>query len=264
MDLVKIGKFIALKRKEKNLTQDQLAERLGISGKSVSKWERGLNMPDIENLEPLCDVLDINIVELLNGKSSDLTCNDLNNKSFLEILKYYVKNFKRLYIYVLLLLLFLGCFFISTMFMFNNFNKNRIYTMRSLDANYEVNGYLIFNQEQNIFIMNNLSFQDEIVGTSDEPSLKLINIFITYNDKKLMSYTENVEDIVDNKLSSVLNNLSFSIEDNKKNNSNIINYNSDISKIKIMFEYLTTDNKSDCIQIEMKFEEVFSNNKFIY
>lgn len=45
MDLIKIGKYIALKRKEKGLTQEQLAECLGISGRSVSKWERGLSFP---------------------------------------------------------------------------------------------------------------------------------------------------------------------------------------------------------------------------
>lgn len=264
MDLIKIGKFIALKRNEKGLTQEQLADRLGITGKSVSKWERGVNMPDIEKLEQLCDVLDITIAELLNGKKSDFTFNDLNNKSFLEVVKYYFKNFKKMYIYVLFLLLFICCFFTLATFMFNNFNKNQIYTIRSLDEQYEINGYLILNQDRNLFIMNDLNFQGDVVGTPNEPRLKLINIFITYDDKNLMSYTENVDDNKSNQLSSVLDSLSFSIDDDKQSNSSIINYKSDFSKIKLKIEYLTIDDKTDSIEVDMDFEKIFSNNKIVY
>ena len=261
MDLIKIGKYIALKRKEKGLTQEQLAECLGISGRSVSKWERGLNMPDIGKLEQLCNVLDVSIVELLGGNSIDIIS---DNVSFFDIVKYYVGCSKKIYFYVLIILIILVMFLISIMFMISDFNKNKIYSIRSLDSNYEISGYLIVNQEKNILIMNDLNFQGDIVGTSDEPQIKLINIFITYEDKRLMSYTENIEDSKDNKLSYILDNLSFSIEDNKIDDSNIIDYNSDISKIKMEFEYITVDNKSYCIEIKMEFEELFSNNKFIY
>lgn len=60
MDQTRIGTFIAVLRKEKGLTQKELAEQIGISDKTVSKWETGNGMPDIAYLSPLCEVLDIN------------------------------------------------------------------------------------------------------------------------------------------------------------------------------------------------------------
>ena len=68
MNQLIIGKFIAQKRKEKNLTQDQLAEKLGVSNKTVSKWECGKCMPDYSIVKPLCQELGITISELMEGE----------------------------------------------------------------------------------------------------------------------------------------------------------------------------------------------------
>ena len=65
------GKFIAHKRKEKNLTQEQLAEKLGVSNKTVSKWETGKCMPDYSVVKALCDELEITVAELMDGEASD-------------------------------------------------------------------------------------------------------------------------------------------------------------------------------------------------
>ncbi len=68
MDQKRIGAFIARCRKEKNLTQMQLAELLGITNQAVSKWENGRGMPDMSLLHPLCDVLGISLNELFSGE----------------------------------------------------------------------------------------------------------------------------------------------------------------------------------------------------
>lgn len=68
MNQEKIGLFIAKCRKEKNMTQEELAEKLGVSNKSISRWENGKTMMDISLFEPLCNELDISIIELLNGE----------------------------------------------------------------------------------------------------------------------------------------------------------------------------------------------------
>lgn len=68
MDQVRIGKFIAELRKEKELTQRELAELIGISDRTVSKWECGNGMPEISMLMPLCQALQINVNELLSGE----------------------------------------------------------------------------------------------------------------------------------------------------------------------------------------------------
>lgn len=68
MDQKKIGAFITQCRKEKNLTQMQLAERLEITNQAVSKWENGRGMPDVSLLQPLCNVLGISLNELFSGE----------------------------------------------------------------------------------------------------------------------------------------------------------------------------------------------------
>ena len=68
MDLIKIGKYIAEKRKALGLTQKQLAEKLNMSDKSVSKWERGICLPDVSIYMELCSILRISINEFLAGE----------------------------------------------------------------------------------------------------------------------------------------------------------------------------------------------------
>ena len=68
MEQIKIGNFIAKCRKDKKLTQEQLAEKLHISVNAVSKWERGLNLPDYSNMQPLCDILGISLNEFFAGE----------------------------------------------------------------------------------------------------------------------------------------------------------------------------------------------------
>ncbi|MBQ7628028.1 MAG: helix-turn-helix transcriptional regulator [Clostridiales bacterium] len=71
MDKEKTGQLITELRKEKGMTQKQLAEALNVTDKAVSKWERGLSFPDISMLEPLSELLDISIMELLAGERQD-------------------------------------------------------------------------------------------------------------------------------------------------------------------------------------------------
>ena len=68
MNQEKIGRFIAENRKAKKLTQEELAEKLGITNKSISKWENGYCLPDSSLFKPLCKILDISINELFAGE----------------------------------------------------------------------------------------------------------------------------------------------------------------------------------------------------
>ncbi len=70
MEKEKTGQLIAELRKEKGLTQKQLADALNVTDKAVSKWERGLSFPDISMLEPLSDLLGVTIMEILAGERS--------------------------------------------------------------------------------------------------------------------------------------------------------------------------------------------------
>lgn len=79
MDQIKIGKFIAKMRKEQSYTQRQLADILGISDKTISKWETGNGLPEVSLMMPLCNSLHINVNELLSGER--LTVSEYKNKA---------------------------------------------------------------------------------------------------------------------------------------------------------------------------------------
>ena len=97
MDQIKIGRFIAVRRKRVNLTQLQLADRLGITDKAVSKWERGITMPDTSIMLELCDVLSISVNDLLCGEvvTMDNYNKELEN-NLLEMIKLKEQADKRL------------------------------------------------------------------------------------------------------------------------------------------------------------------------
>ena len=88
MDLRKIGKFIAKSRTEKGYTQESLAEALDISNRAISKWERGLCLPDSAHMVELCKLLDISINDLFNGERIDMkNSKEITEKNLLELMK---------------------------------------------------------------------------------------------------------------------------------------------------------------------------------
>ena len=82
------GKLIAQKRKEKNLTQEQLAQRLGVTNKTISKWETGKCMPDYVVVKDLCAELDITIAELIDGEpAEEKSVRTYDEEQILDLLK---------------------------------------------------------------------------------------------------------------------------------------------------------------------------------
>ena len=84
MDQIKMGRFIAQCRKEKNITQEQLAKMLNTTNKSISKWENGNCLPDSSLYEPICNILNISINELFAGER--LVDDSINN--LMQMLRY--------------------------------------------------------------------------------------------------------------------------------------------------------------------------------
>lgn len=83
-----MGTFLAKKRKEKNMTQAALAERLGVTNKTISKWETGKCMPDYSVIELLCKELEITVAELLDGEEkTDKSVRVYDDTQILELLK---------------------------------------------------------------------------------------------------------------------------------------------------------------------------------
>lgn len=97
MDQEKIGEFISEKRKEKGLTQAELAEKLGITDRAVSKWERGKSLPDASIMLELCSILGITVNDLLSGEVVSMeNYGKENEKNLIEMVKLKEASDKRL------------------------------------------------------------------------------------------------------------------------------------------------------------------------
>ena len=97
MDQIKIGKFIAERRKIQGLTQAQLAEKLNITDRAVSKWERGLSLPDYSIMMELCNILNITVNDLLTGEEVTMdNYNEQMEQNLMEMVKSKEQADKRL------------------------------------------------------------------------------------------------------------------------------------------------------------------------
>ena len=121
MDLDKIGKFIALNRKNKGLTQEQLAEKLGVTNKTVSRWETGKYMPDLSLLKPLSEELGITLNELLSGeKIKEEKIVENTERSILNTIDYSSKKVENEHKKISIILMILGAIIsISALTIFN-------------------------------------------------------------------------------------------------------------------------------------------------
>ena len=259
----KIGRFIAELRNEKRLTQEELGEKLGINGKSVSKWENGLTAPSLSKLENLSQILGVSVNEIMNGKRIENEEKEFNNKTTVASINFYINFLKRKYIFIGLLIFIVIVFIFSFLFMISNYNKSKVFMISSLNSDYAINGYLIFNQNQNLLIINNINYQGNNRGTSNEPKIKEINIFVNNKEQNILSFSKLVEE-KDNLLSEVLSKLSFSIDDSKKNNANVINYNTNLEDLILIIECKNEEDNILRFKIKLNFEEKFSNNKIMY
>lgn len=149
MDSNKTGKFIAKIRKEKNLTQQELGDKLFVTDKAVSKWERGLSFPDISILERLAEELNVEIVDILAGKKG--TTKKVNVEEEIEkvinnIKKEQERKKKRIIkcsiigVIILLIIVFIMFFGISS------YKKYHPSIIKIGDNNYKINNYSLQNK----------------------------------------------------------------------------------------------------------------------
>jgi len=169
MDSIKIGKLIAKLRKEKDLTQQQLGDIMGVTDRAVSKWERGLSVPDIANINRLSTFLGISSDELLAGELKE-NDNDIieenikaNNEENIEGQPEEIpdNNTKKLfttYIKFIIIPIIILISIISILILNNN--KTYVYDMVSTDPSYTVDGKVIFEKNKISIIVNKIRFED--------------------------------------------------------------------------------------------------------
>ena len=118
MDLSKIGLFISAMRKQSNMTQKELAEKIGVTDKAVSRWETGKGFPDVSLLLPLAEALEISVTEIIIGdkiKNEELGV-EMMDKTLIDNMNYTKRKLKSIAIKVFIFGIFIGAFAALTYF----------------------------------------------------------------------------------------------------------------------------------------------------
>lgn len=244
MDNKKIGEFILKLRKEQKLTQDELAEKIPISRQAVSKWERGITIPDSATLLKLSEIFNVSINEILCGQKLNLkNKKEINNLS-LNLYNKTLKNKKiiRLLIgcIILLFIMFLSYYFI------NQYNSIQIYIINGQSENFLVsNGLFIETNYKKYFKIDNLEHSNQYTINSITLFYKDKNnndiLIYSINDNKGILFTDYAgynEYLPKENIKRIVNNLYLKII-----------YNDDLQEI------MKLDLKRDYINNELIFKK---------
>ncbi len=161
MNQEKTGKFISKLRKDKKMTQQELAEKMGVSINAVSKWERGLSFPDVSLYKSLCKELDISIEELINGEKDN--SEEAKEKAILSTVKEN-SNIRKIYNKKTLLLIIFFFLIICIIFIYNESKKPK------LDMNSTFYYDLVIDY-----------FRDEEFKKNPDSNKKDFNVFFSYH-----------------------------------------------------------------------------------
>lgn len=263
MDNKKIGAFICELRKEKNLSQYDLADLIHISRESISKWERGIGKPDKNCLEMLSKIFNVSTDELILGRKIENS--DESKKLALEMYEDINKKQKLLKILFICLGLILLLFFMY--YFINNYNSINAYTINYSDDEVVINnGIFVTTKEKMYFYLGNISSNNDIKYIKIYYKDKSNNEKLIYktDDKSIMLYDYYGYDVYFdyNQMDYILKNMYLDLEydditktiklelvkdfsnnkiryDSEKELTNIENNNSefDVNKIKLSFKY---------------------------
>ena len=255
MNYDKIGKFIQEKRKEKNLTQKELAEKLGVTDRAVSKWERGVGCPDVSILEILSKELDCSILEILKGRkieneiikvteADDYVKDSMNISKQItkeKIISYINKVLVTTIIFIFLLLSYLNIVqikYLNTEYKFTteyNENKKIQESINTLEKNINIikNNQGKYSDEDYQEIIKQLENMDKIIKSSKIYDYISNRKEITYTLNDLISFFDYFE------LTNPHYELTRVLEKYTKKNMEI--YRTLISDIEILSNYHSTN-----------------------
>lgn len=193
MNAIEFGKFLASIRNEKKLTQEELADKLFIDKRKISRWECGMSIPDFETIIKLCEILNVTPYEFSICKRLEkekLSKKIINKfKTIKDFKKYKLK--KKI---ILILSTILGIFFIFTaIYTFLYYGKVEIYEFRSLDENYVLNGTYVQTNKYSLYNISNVYFKNDIYETIY--NFRKCKYEIYNNDIRLLEFTEENVDV---------------------------------------------------------------------
>ncbi len=270
MDQAKMGKFIAKRRKKLNLTQAQLGEKIGVTDKTVSKWEQGVNAPNISLLNSLSEILNITTTELLNGEEikNNSKSNNCKEIDIPDVVEYYVNiDKKKIKLKMIITIVGLTLVFIIVLIsivLHNNYNNCFVYKLDTIDNGINLNGVLTLTSEEDVLSIS--SIENVARYDLDKEKVYCYEYSLVSKDTNIYSYGNisecNYDEII--LLNSLLKSISIYITE--KNNYNLLLNNEILKNDELSLKIRYIDSKKDKkeLLIPIKLYKIFSNNKISY
>lgn len=259
MDCDKVGKYLAELRKAKGLTQEQLSEIIGVSNKTISKWETGINVPDTYFLYALSKEFNVSVQDILNGEKI-YNIMDSNNV-IVKTITFYNTIFKRKISRISVLLIIMIAIVFSILFTVNNFNQNKVFELRLENSN-DNNGYLVSNPKESIFFINKLHIKNEFEGTEREPLISSYGLSIIEKNSNTVLYNEENSFRQNYYLSQFIKsvNLSFTISKKELDDLNLKSFDNIYLKI----TYIDNNGKEIEVVNDINIIPHYSNTQAVY
>lgn len=209
MNVKKVGEFIKQKRKEKKLTQKELAEKLSITDRAISKWERGICCPDISILKELSSILEVSVNELLAGEEIEKLEKEKTDNVLVDSVNQYtsIEKRKRLVLWLLTIaVVIINIIFIFIMFlMYNQINGTGGITINSIQNKYFTDKFLTLTENKDYEGLSNIvnDYYYKNACSISEDKYDYICMLKELNDlgvevkshKHLESYYNNLDDV---------------------------------------------------------------------
>lgn len=254
MDKITVGNFLVELRNEKKLTQEQLAEKMNVGGKTISKWECGNSMPDLETLVELAEFYDVSLYELIQGKRVRNIF--ITKKSFQKVIN---KNSltKIVIIKIISAIILLATIIfmtISTIYAFNNYNQFATYEMSGGNDGLYIDGIVVKNRENYYFSISKIDStnkENEFLKDQTKELKYYVSINETSVGDKKYEYFDTNKSIKD---ALIAINFHISNEPIKK----------EFHEMDLYIEYKNTKNENIAKNFKIILEKKHSNDKVFY
>ncbi|MCM1371037.1 MAG: helix-turn-helix transcriptional regulator [Clostridium sp.] len=283
MNQEKNGIFISNQRKEKKLTQEQLAEKMGVSKNAVSKWERGLSFPDVSLYKKLCEELDISIEELINGEKDN--SDEAKNRALINTIESREKEKKKLFWIIILSIIIIITLIIISVFVYKTsedkisdyYEKNyqKTFVARNVDALLKYRndggypdyyGGMYISDDANNLIL--LIVKDKIPSENTR-EIYYYNELINLDESIKIEYVKNSYNVLEEVNDKIIEYITTH-EIPEEYNSNYV----DIIKNKVIVNYVTVNDNiiqdfkknivdSDLIEFQQNVDIISDSNKCI-
>lgn len=236
MDLEKMGKFIAKLRTDKGLTQVQLGELLGVENKTISKWEKGINTPDVMMLIALSNVFNVRVEEIVDGEYKEKYRKEENREISIIDDDKYRKHIKIrniiISVLVIILLINLALFTCREIKEIKSKMKTDTITIdlkNDPETPLNVTGCIMSDNNSTMYVIKSISYETKGEDKVGKTLIVQYEVKLLVDDKMVGTYTHNFDS--NKELDDAIDNLAFTVESGKEFNKN--------SKVKIQVKYTT-------------------------